>query len=47
MMVGAFDEPRTVEPSFHIFAEHRLPWLCLSDDLTRYRTTPSAGDVME
>jgi hypothetical protein len=46
MMVGAFDERNTVEPSFHIFAEHRLPWLCLSDDLTRYRTTPSDGGVM-
>lgn len=44
LMLGAFDEPDTLVPEFHIFVTDRLPWLCLADDLPRYRTTPSAGE---
>jgi hypothetical protein len=29
--VGAFDRAAEFGPSFHIFAEERLPWLCLAD----------------
>jgi hypothetical protein len=47
LMLGAFDEPASLEPQLHIFVGEQLPWLCLTDQLTRYRTTPSAGDVME
>lgn len=44
LMVGAFDEPEILEPEVHIFADERLPWLCLSDPLPRFKTTPSASD---
>ena len=27
--------------------DERLPWLCLSDQLPRYRSTPSAGDLAD
>jgi len=46
LMVGAFDDPASLAPQFHIFAEAQLPWLHLADDLRHYRTTPSAGEVM-
>ena len=45
LMAGAFDTPERLRPLFHVFAGERLPWLCLTDDLPRYRTTPSAGDL--
>ncbi len=45
-MAGAFDEPEILEPEFHIFAGEQLPWLCLADPLPRFRTTPSAGDIL-
>jgi hypothetical protein len=47
LMVGAFEAPETLKPQFHLFAQERLPWLHLDDGLARYRTTPSAGEVME
>lgn len=46
LMAGAFDEPERLEPEFHIFADEKLPWLCLADPLPRFRTTPSAGDIL-
>ena len=47
LMVGAFEAPETLKPQFHVFAQERLPWLHLDDGLPRYRTTPSAGEMME
>ncbi len=47
LMAGAFDEPGRLAPEFHLFAGQRLAWLCLSDALPRYVTTPSAGDLLE
>ncbi|MFZ5718124.1 MAG: GFA family protein [Pseudomonadota bacterium] len=29
--VGAFDAAGELAPTFHIFPEERLPWLCLAD----------------
>ncbi len=46
-MIGAFDKPETLKPAFHIFAQERLSWLHIGDDLPRYRTTPSAGELMD
>jgi hypothetical protein len=46
LFVGAFDDPEALKPEFHIFAQERLSWLSLSDHLPRYRTTPSAGDLV-
>lgn len=43
LFVGAFDQPEKLNPNFHIFANDRVSWLRLSDDLPRYKTTPSAG----
>jgi hypothetical protein len=46
LMVGNFDEPGRFTPQCHVFAGERLPWLHFSDSLPRYRTVPSAGDLM-
>ncbi|MBL8669559.1 MAG: GFA family protein [Alphaproteobacteria bacterium] len=46
LMVGAFDRPQDLAPRFHVFAQERLPWLRVADDLPRFRTTPSAGEVL-
>ncbi len=46
LFVGAFDDPEALKPEFHIFAQECLSWLSLSDHLPRYRTTPSAGDLV-
>jgi len=46
LMSGAFDDPSVLEPEFHIFAEERLPWLRLSEELPRFKTTPSAGNLV-
>ena len=29
--VGAFDDAAGLAPTFHIYAEERLPWLCLAE----------------
>ena len=47
LMIGAFDDPASLAPQFHIFAEEQLPCLHFDDSLPRYRTTPSAGEMME
>jgi hypothetical protein len=47
LMIGAFDQPATLKPAFHIFAQEQLPWLHFDDGLPRYRTTPSAGEKMD
>ena len=43
LMVGALDQPETLPPEFHIFFDERLPWARTSDDLPKYKTTPSEG----
>ena len=47
LMIGAFEQPDLFKPQFHIFAGEQLPWLKLADGLPRYRTTPSAGELMD
>lgn len=47
LMVGAFERPALLKPQFHIFAQEQIPWLKLDDGLPRYRTTPSAGQLMD
>jgi hypothetical protein len=46
LMVGNFDVPETFTPQCHVFAAERMPWLHFADGLPRYRTTPSAGDLL-
>jgi hypothetical protein len=46
LMVGNFDAPAELAPGCHVFAAERLPWLHLADGLPRYRTVPSAGDLL-
>lgn len=46
LFAGAFDEAEALQPEFHIFASERLGWLCLCDELPRFRTTPSVGDLV-
>ena len=43
LMVGALDEPEKLPPQFHIFFDERLTWSAPSDDLPKYRSTPSDG----
>jgi hypothetical protein len=43
LMVGALDEPGKLRPQFHIFFDERLPWSATSDDLPKYKSTPSEG----
>ena len=45
-MIGALDDPDALKPAFHIFAGEKLSWLCLADELIRYRTTPGDGEVV-
>ncbi len=47
LIVGNFEHPEALAPQFHVFAAERLPWLHLADGLPRYRTVPSAGDLLE
>jgi hypothetical protein len=46
MFAGSFDELEALEPQFHIFHDDRISWLRLTDNLPRYKTTPSAGDLV-
>ncbi len=46
LMVGNFDAPGDFAPQCHVFTAERMPWLHLADGLPRYRTTPSAGDLL-
>jgi hypothetical protein len=46
LMVGNFDAPCDFTPQCHVFAAERMPWLHFADGLPRYRTTPSAGDLL-
>lgn len=46
LMVGNFDSPESFTPQCHVFATERMPWLRLADGLPRYRTVPSAGDLL-
>jgi len=46
LMVGNFDAPGEFTPQCHVFAAERMPWLHFADGLPRYRTTPSAGDLL-
>ena len=34
--VGSLRDPAAAEPGYHIFADTRLPWLRLSDDMPEY-----------
>lgn len=47
LMVGAFDAPERLTPQFHLFFDDRLPCEEAADALPKYRTTPSAGLLVE
>jgi len=46
LMVGNFDSPESFTPQCHVFAAEGMPWLRFADGLPRYRTVPSAGDLL-
>jgi hypothetical protein len=46
LMVGNFDHPEHFAPQCHVFAGEQLSWLKFGDGLPRYRTVPSAGDLI-
>jgi hypothetical protein len=46
LMVGNFEHPERFSPQFHVFVGEQLPWLKFDDGLPRYRTVPSAGDLV-
>jgi len=46
LMVGNFESPESFTPQCHVFAGERMPWLRFADGLPRYRTVPSAGDLL-
>ncbi len=41
--VGSLDNPDAVRPKEHLWAESRVSWLHLHDDLPRYRTDRTSG----
>ena len=46
LMVDNFESPESFTPQCHVFAGERMPWLRFADGLPRYRTVPSAGDLL-
>ena len=47
LMIGAFDCPELLEPDFHIFTKDQLDWMNVTDNLVRYETTPSDGNIQQ
>ena len=45
-MIATLDRPEALEPTSHVFAAERVPWLHIADGLPRYRTVPSEGTLM-
>ena len=44
--VSSLDDATGIEPEAHIWVEDKVPWLVINDDLPRYKTTVSAGDLI-
>ena len=41
LMIGVFDKPEKLSPSFHIFVQDQLPWICLRDEIPKFKRAPS------
>ena len=41
---ATLDRPEAVKPTVHVHAGEQLPWIEISDDLPRYRTTSLSGE---
>lgn len=44
--VSCLDDTAGINPAAHIWVEDKVPWLIINDDLPRYKTTVSAGDLI-
>jgi len=44
--VASLDDATGIEPEAHIWVQDKVPWLVINDDLPRYKTTVSAGDLI-
>jgi hypothetical protein len=40
ILVATLDEPGIATPTANVYVEHKLPWVRLDDDLTRYERFP-------
>ncbi len=40
VLAATLDEPGIAIPTAHVYVEHKLPWVRLDDDLTRYKRFP-------
>jgi hypothetical protein len=44
--VSSLDDAAGIAPEAHIWVQDKVPWLVISDDLPRYKTTVSAGELL-
>ena len=40
VLAATLDEPGIATPTAHVYVEHKLPWVRLDDDLTKYERFP-------
>jgi len=40
VLAATLDEPGIAAPTAHVYVEHKLPWVRLDDDLTKYKRFP-------
>ena len=40
VLAATLDEPGIATPTVHVYVEHKLPWVRLDDDLTKYKRFP-------
>ena len=40
VLAATLDEPGIATPTAHVYVEHKLPWVRLDDDLTKYKRFP-------
>jgi len=39
LYAASLDNPESIEPTFHVNYESKLPWLAMNDELTKYKGT--------
>lgn len=44
--LASIDDATGIEPEAHIWVQDRVPWLDCDDDLPRYASTVSAGEML-
>lgn len=45
--IASLDVPSAIEPQFHVFWEHKLPWVHIADDLPKYPATVGEGGAVK